>query len=773
MTGIQCAEVSLEFNRHIINLLDSLSALSELAALSIHDFDESQLLKHALEALMSNQDMERCSIFLLDENGILTNAAGLDWEGMLQGLTQTGADLRAPPRPITQYRLGDGIMGCAAETGVIQHCHSCADDPRFKDFGSSGAQVEGALICVPVTCEKQVLGVLNVFYPQAGFFNMWHERLLLLFCQVLGRLLLNHRFTHHLSSLLDDRTQEIMAANATLREEVALKQEAQNKLALQYSFLQSVMDSAPEPVMVIGTDYSLLMANAPARKNAPQLADGETWTCHQVSHHRDTPCDGAEHQCPLRMVIAQNGPASVVHEHFSMTGEPRQVELLASPLRDKDGTIIGIIESARDITERKRVEEALRESEEKFRLISSAAKDAIVIIGPEEEIIYWNPAAESMFGYPADEALGQNLHHLIAPSRHHEDAHRGFDHFRLSGEGPLIGKTLEMTALRRNSDEFPIELSISAVRIKGCWHALGMIRDISERRKAEQEYKTIIHTAMDGFLVVDAHAGGFLDANEAYCKMLGYSREEVLRMRISDVEAIESPEQVRLHTEELRSSGCAQFETRHLRKDGQIIDVEISATYLNIRGGVLIVFVRDITERKLNELKIRQLAYYDTLTNLPNRRMLLSRLPQVIAQAKRHQRAMAIMFLDLDRFKYINDTLGHDAGDDLLKVVATRLNACVRAEDMVCRQGGDEFVIVLAEVAHPQDAALIAEKIIGTLGQSISIKGHELQITTSIGIALFPVNGTDNAQELMKKADAAMYVAKEAGRNGYRFADIG
>lgn len=127
------------------------------------------------------------------------------------------------------------------------------------------------------------------------------------------------------------------------------------------------------------------------------------------------------------------------------------------------------------------------------------------------------------------------------------------------------------------------------------------------------------------------------------------------------------------------------------------------------------------------------------------------------------------MFLDLDRFKLINDTLGHDVGDELLKEVATRLNACVRSEDTVSRQGGDEFVIILAEVAQAPDVALVAEKIIGTLGQPISVKGHELQITTSIGIAIFPANGTDGAQELMKKADTAMYAAKEAGRNGYRF----
>ena len=130
---------------------------------------------------------------------------------------------------------------------------------------------------------------------------------------------------------------------------------------------------------------------------------------------------------------------------------------------------------------------------------------------------------------------------------------------------------------------------------------------------------------------------------------------------------------------------------------------------------------------------------------------------------------MAIMFLDLDHFKQINDTLGHDVGDELLKVVAKRLSTCIRSGDTVSRQGGDEFVIILEEVAHYQDAALVAEKTIKTLSEPVMVREHELHITTSIGIAIYPVNGTDDVLELMKKADMAMYSAKEAGRNQFRF----
>jgi|GEM_PF-1935702 len=329
------------------------------------------------------------------------------------------------------------------------------------------------------------------------------------------------------------------------------------------------------------------------------------------------------------------------------------VKLSVSIQSDDAGLPQYLIGQIEDITDSKIAKQALKESEEKFRLISTSAKDAIIIIGSTEEITYWNPAAECIFGYKADEVLGKNMHKLITPPRHRDDSHRGFAHFITSGEGPVIGKTLEMTALRKDGEEFPIELSISAFKIKEQWQALGIIRDISERKQSEEQ--------------------------------------------------------------------------------------------------------------------IRQLAYYDTLTNLPNRRLMLDRLNQSVSQAKRYQRSMAVVFLDLDHFKQINDTLGHDVGDELLMVAANRLKACVRSGDIVSRQGGDEFVIVLAEIAHPQDAAVVAEKIVDTLGLPIAIKGHELKITTSIGISVYPINGTDDTQELMKKADMAMYAAKEGGRNGYRF----
>lgn len=177
----------------------------------------------------------------------------------------------------------------------------------------------------------------------------------------------------------------------------------------------------------------------------------------------------------------------------------------------------------------------------------------------------------------------------------------------------------------------------------------------------------------------------------------------------------------------------------------------------------------DISDRKAAEEKIRQLAYYDSLTNLPNRRLLLDRFQQALVQARRHDRSMAVMFLDLDNFKSINDTLGHDAGDQLLRQVADRLRVCIRTGDTISRQGGDEFVIVLAEVAQTSDASKVAQKIIDALAAPVQLGHVDLKVTTSIGISVYHPRDAAGIDDLMKRADAAMYDAKKAGRNRYCF----
>jgi diguanylate cyclase (GGDEF)-like protein len=222
----------------------------------------------------------------------------------------------------------------------------------------------------------------------------------------------------------------------------------------------------------------------------------------------------------------------------------------------------------------------------------------------------------------------------------------------------------------------------------------------------------------------------------------------------------------------VRSVGSSgdNFETGHRRKDGSTVQVEIS-TNGAICGGQKLVFCvcRDITERKKIEQKLSKMATHDALTELPNRLLLTDRFDISVARAKRNAGNVSIMMLDLDHFKYVNDTLGHDIGDKLLKAIGNMLKGIVRKSDTVARMGGDEFVLLLPEVNDLQNIQRIAQKILDDFKKPFPINGHNLLITTSIGIAVYPSDGED-FESLMTSADKAMYYAKESGRNNYKFA---
>jgi diguanylate cyclase (GGDEF)-like protein/PAS domain S-box-containing protein len=235
-------------------------------------------------------------------------------------------------------------------------------------------------------------------------------------------------------------------------------------------------------------------------------------------------------------------------------------------------------------------------------------------------------------------------------------------------------------------------------------------------------------------------------------------RERILRSVISAFKGTSSYFQ-----EEFRFK-TASGEWKWIRCSGKVAERDAEGRAIRAIGTNL-----DSTEHKAAEARIHQLAYYDSLTGLPNRSLLMDRLNQALSQARRFGRSLAVMFLDLDDFKRVNDTLGHFAGDELLKEAGRRLVGCIRTGDTLSRQGGDEFVVVLAEISQPEDAERVAAKIVRTMAPLFHIAGEDLKITVSIGISVYPVNGADDIHELMKKADIAMYAAKKAGRNRYVF----
>lgn len=285
-------------------------------------------------------------------------------------------------------------------------------------------------------------------------------------------------------------------------------------------------------------------------------------------------------------------------------------------------------------------------------------------------------------------------------------------------------------------------------------------------KSKEEQLKIMIHTSLDGFLITDKR-GRLLEVNNAYCQMVGYSREELLNMHITDLEAMETPEDTTRHIRSMIETSGDRFETRHHCKNGLLVDLEVSINYNNFEGGRFYSFLRDITERKQTEKQMHHLAHHDILTGLPNRAMFTDRIHQAIAAAKRGNTHLAVIFLDLDKFKPVNDDFGHDVGDLLLKEVAKRLQNCIRESDTVSRTGGDEFLILLPVIETEQNAMNVAEKILQANLQPFELAGHSIHISSSIGVALYPEHGIDETT-LAKNADIAMYHAKNSGRSNVK-----
>jgi diguanylate cyclase (GGDEF)-like protein/PAS domain S-box-containing protein len=465
--------------------------------------------------------------------------------------------------------------------------------------------------------------------------------------------------------------------------------------------------------------------------------------------------------------------------------------------------------------------ETCRESNETLHTIAAAAKDAIVMMDHQGIISFWNSAAEMIFGHRACEAIGKELHTLLAPRRYLEQYRHGIVRFRNAGEGPSVGRTLELTAVRKDGTEFPLELSLSSLQLKGKWHAVGMLRDISLRKRSEEELRThreqleqmvaerteelhavndllrkeildrtrteeelyrsesFLHTIFDSFhdpfSIVDREFR-FVRFNDTYARtrnklpkdLFGKKCYEVLHNRtaICDSCVIEKT---------FRSKGPCAKEKLMTLPDGSEAWFEIS-TYpiFDQQKNVshVVEYTRDITFRKKEEKEkeeliqtLNHLSTTDSLTGLLNRRALNDMLQHKIEQANRYNSDLSLIICDVDLFKHINDTCGHTAGDRALMAVSETLKLTLRKADILGRYGGDEFMIILPETSLA-GAQSLAEKVRAAVeGLELELPGNKRTgLTLSIGVASCCMP-EDNLDTLVSLADAALYTSKESGRN--------
>lgn len=343
----------------------------------------------------------------------------------------------------------------------------------------------------------------------------------------------------------------------------------------------------------------------------------------------------------------------------------------------------------------------------------------------------------------------------------------------MDSEGQRIYYEAEIPVVGKEPRSMIVHQAMFMPPTTGETGVISVLIDITERKKNEENLRlaeTVFQNAADAIMVTSA-TGVIKSVNPAFSTITGYSREEVIGLTPRLLRSGRHDNQFyAAFWASLRQYGKWSGELWQRRKNGEVYPVwETVAAVRSPKGRAVeyVAFFNDITARKQAEQEIFYRANYDPLTGLPNRSLLHERLEQALKQARRYDSHVALMFADLDRFKQVNDTLGHSFGDQLLGQAALRLEACVRDTDTVARQGGDEFVVVLPNVLEERDAGVVAEKIISRLREPFDLGGNIVHIGVSIGVALYPGHG-ENSEDLVRHADLAMYQAKVAGRNTYR-----
>jgi len=454
---------------------------------------------------------------------------------------------------------------------------------------------------------------------------------------------------------------------------------------------------------------------------------------------------------------------------------------------DHKGYVCRYISSARDVTEEEEAQIELIENERRYRLLAENVTDVIWSIDNQLNFTFISSSIYSMLGYKPDEIYRGAVNGVFSrgdlkkiEQRIRVGLKNAATSTRENGDAIF---NIDMKATCKGGQELIIEVKASYLwnedkKLEGIF---GVVRNVTEARQIERELLLagqVFENSTEAILVTD-NKGYVINANPAFFESTQFSLDEVRGLRPDDIinQKFHGREFYAEVGQAVVQDSYWQGEVHYLRKNGEerVSWAGISATR-NRSGKVqnLIVIVSDITERKVIESRIHKLAYFDPLTGLPNRSQMHERLDQMVVAARQTNTHIAVLFLDLDRFKPINDTMGHPAGDRVLKEVASRLQNCIKKQDLVSRMSGDEFTIAITDQKDADSAAntavKVGERILHALQQPFFIEQRELFLTGSIGIAIFPHDG-QTVTELLKNSDMAMYHAKDDGRNNVQFFD--
>ena len=574
----------------------------------------------------------------------------------------------------------------------------------------------------------------------------------------------NYPLRGRLKALPAGNEKLLLAAN-DISAEVMLEESLRRQEALH----QQLMQSSPIALIILdGTSSKVIEVNSTVKEQlgyrVNQLAGKHILECGLFSNAfeakrvADSLLDASEIvEGEASLVTAEK---STIRVEYSL----RRGEAYGRPLA---------FLYTRDITTKHLAEVALRESEAKFSQIFSESPDGIAILEFQSlEIMDVNNRFLESAGYRAQELLGKPIINLLATK---DDLTIAADRVNNKGRAD----NLEIDLLHKDGQSLPSLISISTVEISGKTALLCVAKDVRRQRetemklrRSEQRFRSTFENAPLGMMLADT-TGRIFQANRFTADLLAYEEKHLPGLHLSRLVPTKDRPRLLEVLEQLLAGDISQShsERKLIAQNGVEIWVNLHAVLQKAEDGGPLYFIiqmADITEMKRSQERMERLAFYDTLTDLANRRLFNDRLQQAIVRTQRSRKSAALFYLDLDQFKRVNDTLGHDAGDALLKHVSLRLQKCVRKEDTVARPGGDEFTIILCDINSISDASRVAEKILKELRKPIAISGQQLVVTTSIGITMMPQDSND-AQTLMRNADMAMYKAKERGRNNYQF----
>jgi diguanylate cyclase (GGDEF)-like protein/PAS domain S-box-containing protein len=476
------------------------------------------------------------------------------------------------------------------------------------------------------------------------------------------------------------------------------------------------------------------------------------------------------------LVKALMGDAPVLNQIFdieSFDGVRKTILLSAVPIHHAgDGTLIGGLVVNEDVTELIAVQHALRAERDFIDAVLDTVGAIVLVMDRDGRVVRFNRVCEQVSGYRAEEVVGTLLWEKLIPEA---EVERVSQVFQSLTAGHYPGRHENPWRTRDGGRRLIAWSNTCIADAAGAvLHVIGTGIDVTEARAAEEELRLaarVFEHAGEAIMVTDAD-NRIIKINPAFTHITGYPPGEVLGQTPAKFRSGHHDAAFyQAMWQSLVETGAWEGEIWDRRRDGGIYPKWLTINAIRDSGGAArhyVALFTDISERKRSEERIRHLAEHDALTGLPNRALLQDRLVQTLARAERVHGRLALLYIDLDRFKLINDSLGHPVGDALLQEVAHRLLAMVRVSDTVSRLGGDEFLVLLAEIEGAEDAARVAQKMLDVLALPCLVGGHELRITPSIGISLYPDDSTD-MDVLIKNADIAMYQAKDSGRNTYQF----